>query len=90
MKDGFLGPQEADFLNHIVDTYFVDYHFLDWTHRTPWLKQEIKHLKAKKNKSRDVQLDLLDLEKLRKPNVPEVPVEVIAKSKAAEFFGRRA
>ena len=88
MKDGFLGSQETDFLNHMVEKYFVDYHFLDWTHKTPWLKQEMKHLRREKVKKQPQQLDLLDLEKLRKPNVPAVPVEMINKSKAAAFFRR--
>ncbi len=87
LKTGFLDEQEAVFLNHMVDKYFVQYHFLDWTHRTPWLKQEMRQLQAEKIRKRPLQLDLLSL---KKPNVPALPVALIDKSKAAAFFRKGA
>ena len=53
MADGFLGEHEASFLTYMVDKYFPDSNFLDWTHRTKWLKGEIsrltQHVEEKKN-----------------------------------------
>jgi len=40
MNDGFLGDKEADFLDHMIDSCRINY--LDWAHKTPWLKREIQ------------------------------------------------
>ena len=45
MADGFLGEKEADFLCYMLEKYKVD--FLEWSHRTPWLKKEMLRLASK-------------------------------------------
>lgn len=35
----FLGQKEADFLDHMLEKY--DLNYLDWSHRSPWLKREM-------------------------------------------------
>lgn len=44
MADGFLGEREADFLCYMLEKYKLD--FLEWSHRTPWLKKEMSRLAA--------------------------------------------
>lgn len=45
MHQGFLGEKESDFLDHMLSRYEINY--LDWSHRTKWLKGEIaKNRKA--------------------------------------------
>ena len=43
MKDGFLDKIEADFLDHVLQKYGANY--LDWSHRTNWLKDKMESLK---------------------------------------------
>lgn len=50
MDDGFLEQKEAEFLDYMLTKYEVNY--LDWSHRTKWLKGEMhklaeKHFKPK-------------------------------------------
>lgn len=40
----FLDEKEADFLDHMIDKHFLNTHFLDWSHKTPWLKREMKKI----------------------------------------------
>ena|ERR1700677_1044809 len=40
VNDGFLGDKESEFLDHMLDTCRINY--LDWAHKTPWLKKEIE------------------------------------------------
>lgn len=65
MSNGFLGDQEADFLNHMVDKYFVQYNFLDWTHKTQWLKAEMTRLNKESVKIKPRQTDMFDSPKFK-------------------------
>ena len=42
MEDGFLHQEEAQFLDHMLKKYEVNY--LDWAHKTKWLKEQIATL----------------------------------------------
>ena len=72
MADGFLGDKEADFLCYLLEKYEVN--FLDWSHRTKWLKTEISRLSEQKQRKKEVQLTLFNL-----PSMPSnhVPFELI-------------
>lgn len=40
IDDGFLEEKEAEFLDHMLGKYEVNY--LDWSHKTPWLKRQME------------------------------------------------
>lgn len=46
IKDGFLGEKESDFLSYMLDTYQLN--FLDWSYRTPWIKEQMAALAAER------------------------------------------
>ena len=48
MNDGFLGDQEANFLDYMLSKYEVNY--LDWHHRTRWVKSLIASKKSARPK----------------------------------------
>jgi hypothetical protein len=68
--DGFLGEKEADFLSYMIDLYNIDY--LDWSHKTKWLKGEIARLTRKDLERLPEQFDLFRDEKK--------PVPVLSKT----------
>ena len=39
MSDGFLEEKESGFLDHMLSKYEINY--LEWSHRTKWIKQQI-------------------------------------------------
>lgn len=78
MADGFLGDKEADFLCYMVDTYFSEKNFLDWTHRTKWLKGEINRLSACYQRPLAVQTEMFDWSKLDEKQPSNVPFELLA------------
>jgi hypothetical protein len=63
--DGFLGEREADFLSYMIDLYDINY--LDWSHKTRWLKQKITTLADEQKKQEAEQLDLFAYEKKPSP-----------------------
>jgi hypothetical protein len=65
VKHGFLSPEETSFLVYLVGKYFGDKNFLDWSHRTPWLKTEMRRLSRQTQKIMQVQQDLFNWSKLR-------------------------
>lgn len=65
MADGFLGDKEAEFLCYLLEKYELNY--LDWSHKTKWLKEEMNRLERQYNKPRPVQGTFFDLDK---PNIP--------------------
>lgn len=69
MRAGFLSAEENSFLVYLVGKYFGDKNFLDWTHRTPWLKREMRRLAAPTIKLTPVQQDLFNWNKLREQHV---------------------
>jgi hypothetical protein len=66
LKNGFLSPEENSFLVYLVGKYFSDKNFLDWTHRTHWLKGEMRRLSRENKPAKTVmQQDLFNWSKLR-------------------------
>jgi hypothetical protein len=63
MNDGFLGEKESEFLGYMVSKYFSDKNFLDWSHKTPWLKEEMKKLTKKQENNTATALNLFDEDK---------------------------
>ena len=45
LEDGFLEEQESEFLSHMLKKYELNY--LDWAHKTKWLKKKMKETKKK-------------------------------------------
>jgi len=79
MREGFLSPEENSFLVYLIGKYFSDKNFLDWTHRTKWLKGEMRRL-SKANPTRSpIQQDLFNWNKLREQIKPATPVMPIPK-----------
>ncbi len=56
MNDGFLGDKEADFLNYMVDKYFDNENYLNWSHKTKWLRKEMERKKEVHSKPKENQL----------------------------------
>ena len=82
MDEGFLGEEEALFLEFIVKRYEINY--LDWCHRTKWVKDR---LRVKKAKSKMVPIQMLiDFEK--KHQSVEVPFSLIASQKVHQVSAR--
>lgn len=80
MRRGFLSAEENSFLVYLVGKYFGDKNFLDWTHRTKWLKSEMRRLATPIRKQTSIQQDLFKWGKLReqhlsltKPVMPLTP-----------------
>lgn len=42
LNDGFLDEKESEFLTYMIQKY--DVNFLDWSHKTKWLKEEMDRL----------------------------------------------
>lgn len=84
MNDGFLGEREADFLCYMLEKYAVN--FLDWAHKTNWLKGEMAKLAANYPKEERAptqkveQLPLFDYKKLKTANAALVNFEMIARA----------
>jgi hypothetical protein len=82
MADGFLGEREADFLCYMLDKYTLNY--LDWAHKTKWLKEEMAKLAAnypKDEPKKAEQLPLFDYDRLKVTNAASVPFEMLAQRK---------
>lgn len=85
MQDGFLGEKEDDFLGYLLDRYEIN--FLDWAHRTKWLKGEMKRIAARSPKKQESkpeirmaeQLFLFDIDAVRS-STPHVPTELLGRS----------
>ncbi len=43
VENNFLTSTEENFLEYMIQKYEIDY--LDWAHKTPWLKRQIQNLK---------------------------------------------
>ncbi len=76
MNQGFLQQEEADFLDHMLKKYELNY--LDWSHRTKWLKGEIERLARESSKGRGVQMDMFE----KRERQYNVPMELLAASQA--------
>jgi hypothetical protein len=88
LSSGFLGHKEADFLSYLIDKYFGEENFIDWTHRTRWLKSEMLRLSNELNKTLPVQQNLFDMSKFQTSRMPIVPVEILVPQRK-HFIGKR-
>lgn len=79
MADGFLGEKEAEFLCYMLEKYELNY--LDWSHKTNWLKGEMNKLSANypKEEARVAQLPLFDYDKLKATNAASVSFDMLSK-----------
>jgi ATP-dependent Clp protease ATP-binding subunit ClpA len=88
MSDGFLGDKESDFLDYMLDRYEVN--FLDWHHKTKWIKSEMKRLTRENFQQREEpfqekQLTFFDW----KPAAFNVPTHIIAQAQKSQTVSRR-
>lgn len=74
MKDGFLGQEESEFLDYMLNRYHLNY--LDWAHRTKWLKQQMEEGIAVSNRFRPYQI-LFNFDKVQQTPV-HIPIALIA------------
>lgn len=86
-ESGFLEQKDEEYLDHLLDRYSIK--FLDWSHKTAWLKEKMERMKLhqnQRNPSRPVksfvkrpqyvQMSLFDL--IDKNTSPEIPLNLIA------------
>lgn len=83
LDDGFLGEKEADFLDHMLTRYEVNY--LDWAHKTKWLKGII----ASRQPLQVPNAPQFFFEFDKKQNVPiNIPVEILNPARSGQM-GKR-
>ena len=86
MDDGFLGDKEDEFLGYLLDKYEVN--FLDWAHKTKWLKQEMKRRSCRTPSAavytspEPRQYSLIDWATKRKNAAINVPIELLKQTSA--------
>jgi hypothetical protein len=88
MSDGFLGEEEAKFLCYMTDKYFSEQNFLDWTHKTKWLKGEISRLADHYQEKEYKQMTFFDFDKLNSSMSSNVPFELLAKHQKQQVSRR--
>ena len=86
MADGFLGEKEADFLTYMLEKYEIN--FLDWSHKTRWLKEEMKKLSEQYERPRAIQPFLFDFDKSEHSVGANVPFEILAQQQK-QLLARR-
>lgn len=74
MGCSFLDEKDSEYLDHLVDKYRIN--FLDWAHKTPWLKKEMAMMALNKAKVEPLQLNIFTY-KERETTTINVPVEVL-------------
>jgi hypothetical protein len=84
MDGGFLGEHEADFLSYMIDKYFSEQNFLDWTHKTRWLKGEILRLSGQFDEKQFKQMTMFDFDKAALPT-PHIPVELLGSAQKRPY-----
>lgn len=87
MQEGFLGQQESDFLAYMVEKYFKDTNYLDWSHKTHWLKSEMARLDKHYRSKSAMQPTLFEMDKIGK--TPTIPFEVLAEQHKKLQYARR-
>lgn len=85
MRQGFLTQEENSFLVYLVGKYFSDKNFIDWTHRTPWLKQEIRRLSRENPKRTPVQQDMFNWSKMQEQARSATPVMPLTPKPAQRY-----
>lgn len=86
LKDGFITDEESHFLGYMVDKYEIN--FLDWAHKTKWLKQEIQDRRKTRDAYIHQQITIFDY--LKPSSRPEVPVGCLIASQGSAARGLRA
>lgn len=81
LRDGFLDHETARFLDHMVSKYFESEDYLNWAHKTRWLKGRMEDLRKQQEKPRLVQTDMFEMAKKRF-STPNIPVEILSKTQA--------
>jgi len=84
MADGFLGEKEAEFLCYMIEKYQVN--FLDWSHKTKWLKGEIERLSSHYNPPQ--QKPTFDYQNLSPKMDSAVPFELLAQHQKQQMARR--
>jgi hypothetical protein len=85
-KDRFLSQKAADFLCELIEQY--DVNFLDWSHKTRWLKKEMKRLEEVHKKATYVQMNFFDFDKVRPHEQYKVPFEVLEQQQRKQMRAR--
>jgi hypothetical protein len=75
LNDGFLGDKESDFLVYMIERYEVN--FLDWCHRTPWLKRKMNNMKKETKAAKEQQLTFFNYPQREIRSSPFVPLELL-------------
>ena len=82
MKGAFLQEEDAEWMNRKLDRLQINY--LDWAHRTKWLKDKIQ---ANKVAPKPVIIQTF-FQFDRKPQTPHVPVELLNQANAIQKSAR--
>lgn len=88
MDEGFLDEDDAWYLGKMVDKYFNSENYLDWTHRTRWLKKKMRNMVSENAYQPLQQMTIFDLDKPRQSVTPNVPMEVLAAAQKQVHVGR--
>jgi hypothetical protein len=88
MADGFLGEKEAEFLCYMLEKYKLN--FLDWSHKTFWLKDEMAKLSAHYNNKKDELFEQshFDFDNLKDKKSASLPFEMMIQHQQA-LIGKR-
>lgn len=87
MDEGFLEQEEAGFLDHMLKKYELK--FLDWSHKTKWLKGEMKRVAQETYRSKHKQTFLFDMSKLDHPQYGIMPLESMMAAQQNKQQGAR-
>lgn len=77
MNEGFLGDKESDFLDYMLDRYNVN--FLDWSHRTRWLKKEMAQMASQQPRLPKSEQAFFDWDRQPTVSPVKIPVDLIAR-----------
>ena len=87
MDEGFLEQEEASFLDHMLKKYELK--FLDWSHKTKWLKAEMKRVSNESFKSKPIQGMLFDMSKLDQAIFGTVSIDTLIAAENQKQQGLR-
>lgn len=80
IDDGFLGSEEAAFLDHMLQKYEIN--FLDWSHRTKWIKRQIAEM-SQQDEPAHVQFDLFAGDARAQRTTSSIPLHLLNGSTAS-------
>ncbi len=73
LKDAFLDNKEADFLEHLITKYELNWR--EWAHKTPWLKRQMSKMMSESLQKSQM---MFDYSKVAKPAI-NIPVNMISR-----------